>query len=362
MEVRPAHGLFGIADIRSNAMSEGPIATADVADAVLRRPGVLAVAASRDQQNASACSRVALLIPCYNEEAAIGQVIRDFSTALPHACIYVYDNNSRDRTAEVARESGAIVRQESQQGKGHVVRRMFSDIDADVYVLVDGDSTYAAASAPAMIKLLQDQVLDMVVGTRVHDNADAYRRDHQFGNALLTGFVSRLFGKRFSDILSGYRVFSRRFVKSFPALSKGFEIETELTVHALELNMPVAEFETRYGARPSGSVSKLSTYRDGARILWLILGLLKHEKPFQFFVILALALALGMAFPVVLEWLRTGLVPRFPTAILATGIMILAFTFIGVGLVLETVTRGRHEVKRLVYLQIPPRRGRDRRE
>ena len=301
-------------------------------------------------------SRVALLIPCYNEEAAIQQVVGDFRRAVPHAEIFVYDNNSKDRTAEVARAAGAAVRSEPRQGKGQVVRRMFSDLEADVYVLVDGDATYSADSAPQMIQLLEDQSLDMVVGCRVHAAADAYRRGHRFGNALLTGFVAYLFGRQFTDILSGYRVFSRRFVKSFPALSEGFEIETELTVHALELNMPVAEIDTPYGARPEGSASKLSTYRDGFRILRVILALFRHERPMQFFSIggaLLGVLAILLAVPIVLEWLRTGLVPRFPTAILATGIMLLAFLSFTAGVILETVTRGRQEVKRLIYLQIP---------
>jgi glycosyltransferase involved in cell wall biosynthesis len=301
-------------------------------------------------------TRIAVLIPCYNEEAAIAPVVRNFASALPQAEIYVYDNNSRDGTVEVARAAGAIVRHEGQQGKGNVVRRMFSDVEADVYVLVDGDATYRAESAPAMIDLLQTQNLDMVVGCRVHQATEAYRRGHRFGNAMLTGFVSYLFGKQFTDILSGYRVFSRRFVKSFPSLSRGFEIETELTVHALELNLPVAEIETPYGARPEGSSSKLSTYRDGLRILRLILDLYRHEKPLQFFGILAAMLAtlsVALAVPIVLEWMRTGLVPRFPTAILSTGIMILAFLSMTGGLILETVTRGRREMKRLIYLQIP---------
>jgi len=299
--------------------------------------------------------RVAVLVPCYNEEAAIGQVVRDFATALPNAAIYVYDNNSKDRTVGVARAAGAMVRHEGRQGKGGVVRRMFADVDTDVYVLVDGDATYDAASAPAMIELLQSQSLDMVVGCRAQGAVEAYRPGHRFGNAMLTGFVSYLFGEQFTDILSGYRVFSRRFVKSFPALSEGFEIETELTVHALELNMPVAEIETPYGARPEGSTSKLSTYRDGFRILRLILSLYRHERPLQFFGILAAALAaisIALAMPIVLEWIRTGLVPRFPTAILSTGIMILAFLSVTAGLVLETVTRGRQETKRLIYLQV----------
>jgi glycosyltransferase involved in cell wall biosynthesis len=299
--------------------------------------------------------RIAVLIPCYNEEAAIATVVTDFRASLPGADIYVYDNNSRDRTQEIARTAGANVRSERRQGKGNVVRRMFADIDADIYVLVDGDATYHAASSPAMVQLLLDDDLDMVVGSRVHTQTQAYRRGHEFGNALLTGFVARLFGKSFTDILSGYRVFSRRFVKSFPALSKGFETETELTVHALGLRMAVAEVETPYGVRPEGSSSKLSTYRDGFRILRLILVLYKHERPFLFFALVALLLvviSVGLAVPIVVEWLDTGLVPRVPTAILSTGIMILACLSLMAGLILETVTRGRQEMKRLLYLQI----------
>lgn len=299
---------------------------------------------------------IAVLVPCYNEEAAIERVVREFHAALPEAVIYVYDNNSRDRTQDVARAAGAEVRIERRQGKGNVVRRMFADIEADAYVLVDGDATYDALSARAMVRCLFDECLDMVVGCRVHTEAEAYRTGHQFGNAMLTGFVARLFGRTFSDILSGYRVFSRRFVKSFPALSVGFETETELTVHALELRMPVMEIETPYGARMEGSISKLSTYRDGLRILRLILQLYKHERPMSYFSILAGVLALlsvVLGTPLILEWLRTGLVPRFPTAILATGVMIMAFLSLTVGLVLETVTRGRQELKRLIYLQVP---------
>lgn len=300
--------------------------------------------------------RVAVLIPCYNEEVAVAQVVKDFRAALPQAAIHVYDNNSRDRTSEVARENGAIVRIERRQGKGNVVRRMFADIEADVYVLVDGDATYHAASAPKMVNTLLDEQLDMVVGCRVHTQTEAYRPGHVFGNAMLTGFVAKLFGRSFTDILSGYRVFSRRFVKSFPALSKGFETETELTVHALELRMPVTELDTPYGARPEGSASKLSTYRDGWRILRLILQLYKHERPLAYFSTLAVLLAVlstGLALPVIIEYLNTGLVPRFPTAILSTGIMILAFLFFIAGVILETVTRGRQEIKRLLYLQMP---------
>ncbi len=299
--------------------------------------------------------RIAVLIPCYNEEAAIATVVKDFHASLPGADIYVYDNNSRDRTQEFARAAGANVRIERRQGKGNVVRRMFADIDADIYVLVDGDATYDAGSAPAMVQLLLEDDLDMVVGCRVHTDTQAYRRGHEFGNALLTGFVARLFGKTFTDILSGYRVFSRRFVKSFPALSKGFETEAELTVHALGLRMAVAEVETPYGARPEGSVSKLSTYRDGFRILRLILVLYKHERPFLFFAVVAFLLVMvsvALAVPIVIDWLNTGLVPRVPTAILSTGIMILACLSLMAGLILETVTRGRQEMKRLLYLQI----------
>jgi len=300
--------------------------------------------------------RVAVLIPCYNEEVAIPQVVQDFRAALPQAEIYVYDNNSKDRTSEVARACGAIVRLEKRQGKGNVVRRMFADIEADVYVLVDGDATYHAASAPKMVNTLLDEQLDMVVGCRVHTQTEAYRPGHVFGNAMLTGFVAKLFGRSFTDILSGYRVFSRRFVKSFPALSKGFETETELTVHALELRMPVTELDTPYGARPEGSASKLSTYRDGWRILRLILQLYKHERPLAYFSTLAVLLALvsvGLAVPIIIDYVNTGLVPRFPTAILSTGIMILAFLFFIAGVILETVTRGRQEIKRLLYLQMP---------
>lgn len=300
--------------------------------------------------------RIAVLIPCYDEEVAIASVVRSFHQALPAARIHVYDNNSNDRTGEVARTAGAAVHNERLRGKGNVIRRMFADIDADAYVLVDGDGTYDPASAEAMVALLLADNLDMVVGCRVHCTSAAYRRGHQLGNAMLTGFVGWLFGKSFTDMLSGYRVFSRRFVKSFPALSSGFETETELTVHALELRMPIAEVKTAYGERPVGSASKLHTYRDGFRILKLILSLYKHERPLAFFMVISALLAtiaIGLGIPIVLEWLSTGLVPRFPTAILASAIMILASLSATAGLILETVTRGRKELKRLVYLQIP---------
>jgi glycosyltransferase involved in cell wall biosynthesis len=301
--------------------------------------------------------RIAVLVPCFNEEAAVASVVGGFRKALPAAQIYVYDNNSKDRTAAVARAAGAEVRSERRQGKGHVVRRMFADIEADVYVLVDGDATYDAPSAPGMIERLVNDHLDMVVGLRVDREQAAYRRGHRAGNRLLTSFLSSVFGQAFTDILSGYRVFSRRFVKSFPVLSDGFEIETELTVHALELTMPVAEIETPYYARPEGSVSKLNTWRDGFRILGTILRLYRSEKPLRFFTIIGLFLALvaiGLAIPLAVTYLEEGVVPRVPTAILSTGLMIVAVLSVSSGLVLDTVTRGRREMKLLNYLSQPP--------
>ncbi|NTS64381.1 glycosyltransferase [Sphingomonas sp. HHU CXW] len=304
----------------------------------------------------STAPTIAVLLPCYNEEAAIAQTVADFRSALPGAAIYVYDNNSRDRTVEVARAAGAIVRTERIQGKGAVVRRMFADVDADVYVMADGDATYDAASAPALVARLLDEQLDMVVGSRVHEAVEAYRRGHQFGNAMLTGMLARLFGRSFSDILSGYRVFSRRFVKSFPVLSVGFEIETEISVHALELKMPVAEVSTPYFARPEGSASKLSTYRDGWRILGTIVTLYRIERPLWFFGglggLLAL-LAVVLAVPLGITYAETGLVPRVPTAILVTGLVIIATLAFFASLILDTVVRGRREVRRLAYLGHP---------
>jgi glycosyltransferase involved in cell wall biosynthesis len=299
--------------------------------------------------------RIAVLLPCYNEEAAIGPTVRGFRAALPSATIYVYDNNSRDRTREVAVEAGAIVRSERQQGKGHVVRRMFADIDADVYLMADGDLTYDPKSAPAMVDMLLGEQLDMVVGTRKHDEREAYRGGHVLGNRIFTGLLSGLFGRSFSDIFSGYRVFSRRFVKSFPVLSSGFEIESEMSVHALELKMPVGEIETAYAARPEGSHSKLSTYSDGWRILKTIVTLYRIERPVLFYGgigALLVAAALVLAVPLVRTYLQTGLVPRFPTAILVTGIVIVAVLCFFAGLILDTVTRGRREVRRLAYLSL----------
>ena len=299
--------------------------------------------------------RIAVLLPCYNEEAAIGATVRGFRAALPTATVYVYDNNSRDRTCEVAAEAGAVVRTERQQGKGHVVRRMFADIDADVYVMADGDLTYDPEAAPAMVDMLLAEQFDMVVGTRRHEEKGAYRGGHVIGNRLFTNLLSGLFGRSFTDIFSGYRVFSRRFVKSFPVLSSGFEIETEISVHALELRMPVGEVETAYGARPEGSESKLSTFRDGWRILTTIATLYRIERPVLFYGsigALLLALALVLSIPLVITYLDTGLVPRFPTAILITGMTIIAVLCFFAGLILDTVTRGRREMRRLAYLSL----------
>jgi len=300
--------------------------------------------------------RIAVLLPCYNEEAAIARTVAEFRAALPGAAIYVYDNNSRDRTVEVAREAGAIVRTERIQGKGAVVRRMFADLDADIYVMADGDATYDAAAAPALVARLRDEQCDMVVGSRVHRESEAYRRGHVMGNRMMTGLLARLFGRSFTDIFSGYRIFSRRFVKSFPVLSVGFEIETEISVHALELKMPTAEMETAYGARLEGSHSKLSTYGDGFRILRTIATLYRIERPLWYFggvAALLAVMAVILALPLAVTYAQTGLVPRFPTAILVTGLMILAALSFFAGLILDTVVRGRREVKRLAYLSFP---------
>jgi glycosyltransferase involved in cell wall biosynthesis len=299
--------------------------------------------------------RIAVLLPCYNEEAAIAATVAGFHKALPGATIYVYDNNSRDRTAEVAAQAGAVVRTERQQGKGHVVRRMFADVDADVYVMADGDLTYDPTAAPAMVDLLLAEQFDMVVGTRRHEEKDAYRGGHVLGNKVFTGLLSGLFGRSFSDIFSGYRIFSRRFVKSFPVLSSGFEIETEISVHALELRMPVGEVETIYLARPEGSESKLSTFSDGWRILRTIVTLYRVERPALFYGLIGFVLLLAailLSIPLIVTYVHTGLVPRVPTAILVTGMTIVAVLCFFAGLILDTVTRGRREVRRLAYLSL----------
>jgi glycosyltransferase involved in cell wall biosynthesis len=300
--------------------------------------------------------QVAVLVPCYNEERAVAKVVADFRAALPDAAVYVYDNNSTDGTVAAARAAGAVVRREAYQGKGHVVRRMFNDVEAEVYVLVDGDATYDAPSAPAMVNKLVEERLDMVVAARVDHATAAYRPGHRAGNLLLTGFITHMFGRSFTDILSGYRAFSRRFVKSFPILSGGFEIETELTVHALELELPVGEVATPYYSRPSGSASKLSTFGDGFRILWTVLKLYRVERPLSLFGAFGVALiimSIGLAIPIFITYVQEGLVPRLPTAVLATGLMLLAFLSIACGLILDTVTRGRRELKLIAYLALP---------
>jgi len=297
-----------------------------------------------------------VLLPCYNEEAAIAATVKGFRKALPGATVYVYDNNSTDRTCAIAAKAGAIVRSELQQGKGNVVRRMFADVDADIYVMADGDLTYDPKAAPGMVKMLTQDRLDMVVGTRKHEAKEAYRGGHVLGNRIFTGLLAGLFGRSFSDIFSGYRVFSRRFVKSFPVLSSGFEIETEISVHALELKMPVGEVETAYASRPEGSESKLSTFSDGWRILKTIATLYRIERPVLFFGTIGAFLVLAailLSIPLMLTYLRSGLVPRWPTAVLATGLIIVAVLCFFAGMILDTVTRGRREVRRLAYLAQP---------
>lgn len=310
----------------------------------------------------AAYEHVAVCVPCYNEALTIGGVIDAFRHHLPGATIHVFDNNSTDGTSEVARRHGADVYLVQHQGKGNVVRRAFADVEASVYILVDGDGTYDAAAAPDMVHQLTNDRLDMVVGCRqenADDQGEKYRAGHRFGNYMLTTVLSTMFGGRFTDILSGYRAFSRRYVKSFPALSAGFETETELTVHALELRMPCGEVSTLYGSRPEGSESKLSTYRDGFHILKTMVRLYMAERPLKFFGMAALALlllALGLFTPVMIEYVQTGLVRRFPTAILSTGMVIVALLSAVCGLIQDNVTRGRHEAKRLLYLSIPASR------
>lgn len=301
-------------------------------------------------------ARIAVLVPCYNEALTIGDVVTSFRAALPDARIYVYDNNSTDGTSEVAAAAGAIVRHETRRGKGNVVRRMFADVEADVFVIVDGDATYEAAKAPEMIQKLLDEDMDFVNGARHSTAAEAYRPGHRFGNWLLTSIVRSIFGRHFTDMLSGYKVLSRRFVKSFPAMSSGFETETEIAVHALELRMPCCEIMTAYSERPEGSVSKLRTYSDGYRILMLILRLVKDERPFQFFGLIGLLAVLAafvMSIPLVTTYVETGLVPRLPTAVLSVGLVILGMLSFSVGLILQMITRTRQELKRLLYLSVP---------
>lgn len=298
---------------------------------------------------------VAVLLPCHNEEAAIVEVVESFRRALPGAQIYVYDNNSTDRTAELAAAAGAVVRREPRQGKGFVVRRMLADIEADLYIMADGDRTYDASSAGRLADTLVSENVDMVVGVRVGQDG-AFPKGHRFGNRFFNLVVSRLFGVGFTDILSGYRAVSRRFAKSFPAASTGFEIETELAIHALDLKLATVEIPLPYGARPDNSASKLKTFRDGAKILGTIVLMYKALQPFAFFgaiaaVLFAAALALGA--PVILTYFRTGFVPRLPTAILAAGLMQLAFLALTCAIVMDSVSAGRRELKRMRYLELP---------
>ena len=298
--------------------------------------------------------RIAVLVPCRNEAATVASVVAGFRGALPDCTIHVYDNGSVDGTADVARRAGAIVRSEPRAGKGGVVRRMLAEIDADVYVIVDGDATYDAASARRMVDELVANDLDMVTAIRDERGAGAaYRRGHRLGNRAFNALLGMLFGVQPSDMLSGYRVLSRRFAKSFPAMSRGFEIETELTVHALAQRLPTTEIRTPYFERPAGSQSKLSTYRDGLRILRMTVSLYRDERPLSFFGIFAFAFALAglvLGGSVVVEYMETHLVPRFPTAILATGLMLLSFLSLACGLILHNVARGQREMKRLAYL------------
>ncbi|HEY5937371.1 MAG TPA: glycosyltransferase family 2 protein [Kofleriaceae bacterium] len=299
---------------------------------------------------------IAVLVPCFNEAAAIGKVVSDFRAALPTATVYVYDNNSTDDTSAVAAAAGAEVRRETRRGKGNVVRRMFQDIDADIYVMVDGDDTYDANRAGELVKQLVDENLDMVVGRRIETHQEAYRAGHRLGNAVLTGLVRWLFGAKIVDMLSGYRVFSRRFVKSFPSFSREFEIETELTVHAMQMRMPVAEVETNYKERPPGSFSKLRTFRDGWRILVTITNLMRNERPLLFFTLIGFVVtivAVLVGLPVLFEYFDTGLVRRFPTAILCMGLVGIAVLCVATGLILDLVSHVRREAKRLAYLQYP---------
>ena len=302
----------------------------------------------------TAAPRIAVLVPCRNEAATVAAVVTGFRAAVPQCTVHVYDNGSDDGTADVARRAGAIVRSEPRPGKGGVLRRMLGEIDADVYVIVDGDATYDAASAPAMINELVANDLDMVTAIRDEQGEGAaYRRGHRFGNRAFNALLGALFGVRPTDMLSGYRALSRRFAKSFPATSRGFEIETELTIHALAQRLPTAEIRTPYFERPAGSTSKLATYRDGLRILRMTVSLYRDERPLSFFGVFALAFAIAglvLGGSVVVEFMETHLVPRFPTAILATGLMLLSFLSLACGLILHNVARGQREMKRLAYL------------
>lgn len=335
----------------------------DSPDAAAHPAQPLTHARGADLEGSSYRPGIAVLLPCYNEGLSIRKVVEDFRRHLPDATIFVYDNRSTDNTAAEAQAAGAIVRHEPWPGKGNVVRRMFADIDTDIYVMADGDGTYDASMVPMLVQRMIDGHLDMVVGTRrgVYDNA--HRVGHGVGNRLFNGVYQTFFGRLFTDIFSGYRVFSRRYVKSFPAVAAGFEIETEMSVHASQLRMPIEEHPTTYGSRQEGSVSKLNTVRDALRILWTLLLLFKEIRPARFYGVVSgvqalAALALGQ--PLLMTFLRTGLVPRLPTAVLATGLMLMAGIALACGLVLDSVARGRLEQKRMFYLGLPQFRARSR--
>lgn len=299
---------------------------------------------------------IAVILPCYNEAVAIGETVAQFRAALPNATVYVFDNNSTDESIRAAQDAGAIVRTEALQGKGNVVRRMFADVDADIYVMADGDATYDSAAAPDLVKMLVSQNLDMVNGARVNKETQAYRPGHKFGNALFSGLVKLFFSNNIDDLLSGYRVLSRRFVKSFPAASNGFEIETELTVHAMQMRMPISEVETNYVSRLPDSNSKLSTFKDGWRILKMISLLIKEEKPMSFFLSLAMfifAPSLLVFISLLTEFFETGLVERFPSLIVAASGFVAAMLSVVCALILDSLARGRRETRRLSYLQYP---------
>lgn len=318
--------------------------------------GIDATAEAGAARDPGPFSDVAVLVPCYAEATTVAQVVREFRACLPGATVYVFDNDSPDATAKNAAEAGAVVRRETHRGKGNVVRRMFADVEAEIYVLVDGDATYEAAAAPVMVRRLREERLDMVSGARRAEGMEVWRAGHRFGNRLLTGLVRLAFGRAFDDMLSGYRVMSRRFVKSFPATSKGFEIETELTVHALQMRLPIAEVATAYRARPAGSTSKLGTVRDGLRILIMIGLLVREEKPLLVFGAAAALLLLASAVlvtPVLREYYETGLVPRLPTFVAATAAFVAALLSLACGLILDTVARARLEQRRLAYLALP---------
>lgn len=299
---------------------------------------------------------IAAIVPCHNEALAVGKVVADLKAAVPAMRVYVYDNNSTDGTDEIARAAGAIVRYEHSTGKGNVVRRAFSDIDADIYVMVDGDDTYEVGAVPEMIERLMSGPYDHVLGVREQVTDTAYRAGHEAGNRAFNVLVSKVFGMPVNDMLSGYRVMSRRFVKSFPALSREFEIETELTVHCANLRVPCAEVAVGFRDRPEGSESKLSTYRDGLKILRLILHLVRFERPVLFHSVLGalfVVVALILGIPVLVDYARTGLVPRLPTAVLASSIVLIGILLWMVGLILDAVAKSRREAARLNYLRLP---------